>query len=259
MRIYDEDEIAELEAEQWMLDLLRLNPDYVFWGPHEDYMTGRSQNSLDCPIVLGSWKEFDVELDSYNECVNFYFSVSRPQIDCTDCGCTGHNPATKEIADAFYAHDGDRDRRWCNKITQDEADCLVEHGRLSELYSDHQHWVRCQKGEEARPRILAEDVNARKPDCHDAINRWILVECRARRMGVWGSCEKCGGRGIINTGPARVSLTLWILYPRKGCSRGVEVTTIEREELTSVFAFLAEAAERNQSRFAAVVAASKEA
>ena len=38
MRNYDEEEVKELNAEQWQIDLLKLNPEYVHWGPHEDYM-----------------------------------------------------------------------------------------------------------------------------------------------------------------------------------------------------------------------------
>lgn len=38
MRTYDKDDAQELNAEQWQLDLLQLNPDYVSWGLHDDYM-----------------------------------------------------------------------------------------------------------------------------------------------------------------------------------------------------------------------------
>jgi hypothetical protein len=38
MRKYDENTAKKLNAEQWQLDLPKLNPDYVHWGPHEDYM-----------------------------------------------------------------------------------------------------------------------------------------------------------------------------------------------------------------------------
>lgn len=30
---------------------------------------------------------------------------------------------------------------------------------------------------------------------HDAINRWILIEARAKRLGVYGKCKKCRGKG----------------------------------------------------------------
>ena len=38
MRFQDDDEAKQLNAEQWQLDLLRANPPYCGWGPHEDYM-----------------------------------------------------------------------------------------------------------------------------------------------------------------------------------------------------------------------------
>ncbi len=38
MRYFDEDEAARLNAEPWQLALLKANPSYLGWGPHEDYM-----------------------------------------------------------------------------------------------------------------------------------------------------------------------------------------------------------------------------
>jgi len=52
----------------------------------------------------------------------------------------------------------------------------------------------------------AEEVNAtnRHGDprysafgSHDSINAWILLETRARRMGVWGRCPRCKGHGHL--------------------------------------------------------------
>lgn len=56
-------------------------------------------------------------------------------------------------------------------------------------------------------------------------------------------------KGNFIIGPAFLSLTLWILHPRKGCSRGVEIKKIEKHEMESVYAFLRSGAERNAERF----------
>ncbi len=32
---------------------------------------------------------------------------------------------------------------------------------------------------------------------HDAINQWICVEVRARRLGVYGKCRRCKGKGVV--------------------------------------------------------------
>lgn len=46
---------------------------------------------------------------------------------------------------------------------------------------------------------FAEEVNAMDNrggmGSHDAINRWILIETRAKRLGVYGKCQKCKGSG----------------------------------------------------------------
>lgn len=167
MRYYDESEAAELNAEQWQLDLLKLNPDYLGWGPHEDYMFVEGE-SWESRVIKASWKEFNWKLDELNECVNFYFSVARASEQCRMCSGCG---------------------------------------------------------------VVGNQFDT-----------------------VW--CPECSGDGTVYTAPtAHVTLTLWMLHPRKGCSRGVEVSLIERDDLPAVFAWLRQAAERNAKRFSALPAA----
>ena len=47
---------------------------------------------------------------------------------CPACDGTGYNPETKHIADNYY-----QGERWCNAITQDEVDALIERGRLRDF------------------------------------------------------------------------------------------------------------------------------
>lgn len=47
-------------------------------------------------------------------------------------------------------------------------------------------------------------------------------------------CPGCNGDGSIRTGPDRLELRLWLLHPRKGASRGVEVKSVRPEELEGV-------------------------
>lgn len=54
------------------------------------------------------------------------------------------------------------------------------------------------EGDDPRLHVpSAEEVNAKqyRGFIHDAINRWILVEVRAKRLGVYGKCLKCRGKG----------------------------------------------------------------
>jgi len=251
---YEHAELARLNAEPWQVALLDLNPSYVHWGPHEDYMPGKSWQE---PLFYDSWRASGpFSLDDLNEVVHFYFSVERDSERCAACDGSGHNPATKQISDDFYDCAG-MGRRWCDAITEDEATALIEAGRIG------RKWNGLNWDERVVPAPTAAQINAINArgsvvlfgeGAHDAINSTILVKTRAKRLGVYGKCTACDGHGEIFTAPAAHStLTLWVLHPRKGAARGVEVKIV-RDDLSEVYAFLREAAERNAERFAKVVA-----
>ena len=115
--------------------------------------------------------------------------------ECKACGGTGYNTQTRVLADAFYDHDHNGQNRWCDKLVQEEVDALVEAGRLRKFRSEDRTW-------ETVPRT-AEEVNAANAPggrsfgemYHDGVNRWILIETRAKRLGVYGQCKVCGGNG----------------------------------------------------------------
>ena len=178
----------------------------------EAMFTPRRSSGWETRVLKKAWSDFQWGLNDLNECVNFYFSVERASVRCTACDQSGQNPATKRIADEFYAHSSPTGKGWDDAITDDEVDALWEHERLKHDFKE-------------KPSAAA--VNARQRGRgmgHDGINRWILIETRAKRLGVYGTCESCGGEGNIFTEPAAyVSLTLWMLHPRKGASRGVEI------------------------------------
>jgi hypothetical protein len=233
----DVEELNKLNAESWQIDALRMNPDYTFWGPHEDYMWVDKNGGWRSAVIVPTWKEFNWALDELNEVVNFYFSVNRDNHECEACGGSGYNPETKRLSDTFYDFD-DTGERWVDKITQDEVDALWDHGRLYD-------WKRAGVG-----KPTAAEVNAQGTGVHDAINRWILIETRAKRLGVWGECPRCNGNGVIyDTDVAHLSLTLWVIHPRKGASRGVEITLIEQDDMPAVISYLRNAATRNAQRF----------
>lgn len=244
MRTYPEDEsdrkdIDELNAEPWMIEILKKNPDYVFWGNFEDYMI-KEGHGWDSRLQFNSWKEFGPwNLDEYNEVANFYFEVSRNSKECDVCEGTGYNEGTKKIHDTFYAHMNPKREHWNDKITQDEFEALKEHDRCREFSTVEEVNRANTHGESFQ--ILGS---------HDAINNWILVETRAKRLGMWGKCTACGGNGYLFTeDKGHLDLQLWILHPRKGCSRGVYIKNIKEEELLEVIKFLKEAAKRNAERF----------
>lgn len=258
MRYYPEtesdfEEFEKLNAEQWMLDCLKMNPDYLGWGVHEDYMCSDNGN-WDSRVIVDSWGEFDFGLDNLNEMVNFYFSLERNNVQCECCEGSGYNKETKVIADDWYDF-SNTGRRWDSKITQHEVDALVSAGRLMDFthtFEPGKGWAK--KSPEVTP--TAEQVNTWNSGVglgHDGINKSICVRARAEREGVFGFCDNCDGGGYVFTEKsARLAVTFWILHPRKGCSRGVMVKNIEQEELNKVKQYILEAKERNNSRFSGV-------
>ncbi len=258
MRTYDEKYAKELNAEDWMIKQLELNPSYVHWGPYEDYMCNSGQWCS--RLVYDNWSEM-FGLDELNECVNFYFSVERDSKDCDCCSASGYNKETKMIADQFYSHSS-RDNcsintpnglvkiqpNWHSNLCQEEVDALVLENRLHEFTSEFTNgkWVK------KKTNVTADEVNNanRKTMVHDGINRIICIESYSKRLGVYGLCNECNGSGYKYVeDKARLALVLWILHPRKGASRGVHIKNIKKDELQSVYEFLNGANKRNQERF----------
>jgi len=277
MRHFPEDDSDRGEAERqriqpWMLDCLKLNPSYLGWGPYEDYMwkpgadepdpeppkniidamfTPKKGHGWDSRVITQRWSDHGFGLNDLNEVVNFYFYAERDSKPCPACDGVGYNPATKMIADTFYEHSSPTGEFWNDKITQDEVDALVAANRLHDLTSVFEAGKGWRRKDGLNP--TADEVNRRQHGRgmgHDAINRYILIETRAKRLGVYGQCATCDGEGdVFITDDARLGLVLWVLHPRKGCSRGVDIKRIEQHELPSVFAYLKEAADRNAERF----------
>ncbi len=182
MRNYDQDDAARLNAKPWQTDLLKLNPSYVSWGPHEDYM-GKEGEGWDSRVIKEKWSEFGPwGLDEMNECVNFYFSVNRAAKECPCCGGNGYHPDAHGVVNSFYRHMNDAGEHWNDKITDDEVKALLDAGRLMD-------WTR--KGITPTATEVNAAQNQRGFMGHDAINRWILIEARLKRLGLPKTCVEC--------------------------------------------------------------------
>lgn len=228
---YTQEQIEELKPQDWMLDAIKRNPVYCGWGVGDDAMCD--------DISFDTWRSFlhsfTKSLDDLNEIVNFYFSIERHAVDCEICEASGYNPATHELSENFYAFE-DRSKQWGDAITQEETDYLWNEGRL---------WLWKEKP-------TAEMVNQRqsKSICHDAINRYMLIEFRAKKLEIYGKCSYCGGHGENYTeDSAHLELNLWYIHPRKGRSQGVRIERIEESEMSEVMEFLRKARDRNTERF----------
>lgn len=142
---------------------------------------------------------------------------------------------------------------WCDNITQDEVQALVDANRLwdftrvplndkqkadvkEKMAAGGNSWLPYDNG-----RVpTADEVNKwnRKRHGHDAINRWILIEARAKRLGVLGVCPKCKGKG--SKFPAHVSHRPYKSWrecePPTGAGYQLWETTSEGSPVSPVFA-----------------------
>lgn len=283
---YEQEDAEKLGAKPWQLELLMMNPSYTSWGPHEDYMAGKDGDGWNSNQYFDNWKGFSWGLNDLNELVNFYFAINRESKDCPTCAGNSYHPDAQWISESFYSHSSPFKRQtfreqqaaaimnsfgsvhksaieygfpseevlakygpefrafcermrtknhWSDDITQDELNILKAEGRVRNADA------------------TVEQINAHQRGRgmgHDAINRCILIRARCERLGVPCACPECNGSGYVYTAPEpHVSLVLWIIHPRKGAARGVEIKNVEQEDLPAVFEFLREARQRNHDRF----------
>ena len=148
---------------------------------------------------------------------------------CKSCDQSGYNPETKKIEDEWYNFDNAvykpnpyrPNARYninahSNNITETEVEALVRGGRLPDLMDAWYHFNneknRWEKLDRTLPREERKWVECEQPTFptteevnkwdmtsmgHDAINRSICVEARAKELGVYGMCEACDGEGEI--------------------------------------------------------------
>ena len=152
----------------------------------------------------------------------FVMDEALHSIPCDHCEQSGYNPATRQLSIDWYDNVGfgktwtydygkDRDgqpaerppwrvlgttKRWMHDLTQDEVQALVDGGRLMDFthtWAKGSGWTK----KPGNPVPTAAEVNewSHHGFGHDGINQYICVEARAKRLGVYGKCEHCGGAG----------------------------------------------------------------
>jgi hypothetical protein len=212
-----------------------------------------------------------------NEIWTGYLNPFEP-IECPYCKGSGLNPATKEISDLWYDHDGfgtrwgyhynvGRDgkptkrppwkiwgecRAWQHNITQDEVEALFEGGRLMDFThvprTEEQRRIAAEKRAAGGNGWLSES-NGYVPTAdeinewshhgmgHDSINHWICVKARAKRLGIYGQCERCRGEGQLWATPEiKAAHEAWTEQePPTGDGYQLWQTTSEGSPISPVF------------------------
>lgn len=118
-------------------------------------------------------------------------------LKCGVCEGTGYSPEYRKLEDDWYGFDRPQNR-WCNDITQDEVQALVDAGRLMDFTHDFTENGWQKKDPEYVP--TAKEVNewSKQLFGHDAINRWICCKTRAKRIGIENiECDCCKGDGVL--------------------------------------------------------------
>ncbi len=166
--------------------------------------------------------------------------------ECPACYGTGYNRATHVISEAFY-NLSNREKAWHDKINQDEVQALIDAGRLCDFtHTWSQKDGRVKKDPPCIP--TAKEVNTWENSSigHDAINRWILIEARAKRLGVYGKCSFCGGDGEIKNKDKEEFLNYENWKPKEPpIGKGLQCweTTSEGSPMSPVFKTLDELCE----------------
>lgn len=157
---------------------------------------------------------FDWPLDqTWKGYLNPYQPVPCPQCK-NGYGSDGLTAEARAVADSFYdsGYNGSypSPHRWCDKITQEEVNLLVDEYRLydfacrTRVLDDDGNFLRWERSlnEDGTPYYpTAEEVNAWERGRglgHDAINRWILIEYRWKEQGVTDTkCSMCDGEACL--------------------------------------------------------------
>jgi hypothetical protein len=173
-------------------------------------------------------------------------------LKCNSCDGTGMSPEYKKLSDDWYGFERPKNK-WCNKITQDEVQALVDAGRLMGFtrvpITEEQKAIVEEKikngGNSRLPENngyipTAEEVNkwAETGFGHDAINQCICVEQRAKRLGIENElCEYCQGEGrfYATENIKKMSEEWESIEPPKGEGYQIWETVSEGSPISPVF------------------------
>lgn len=256
LRSINDSDLLDFNAKDWQLKALHYNPNYVYWGNNEDYMSSGSGWSE--PLNISSYSDFSFELDELNELVNFYFFIYKDTKQCPDCEL-GYSKEYEEERSIYY-------NRPFYELCPKQKRILVENGRVfvekQKFYKKNNKWF-LNSVEIKEPSYLWNDSWAFYPEYKniksskakkiatffgDAIDSHLIIKA-ALADGVDHVCNTCNGKSKLAISDCKLGLQLWFLHPRKGCSRGVKIELILEDDLPKAISFLKKAKERNNERF----------
>jgi len=198
---------------------------------------------------------------------------------CKYCDGSGLNVETKKLSDDWYTHLRTDDQEgWCYHLEKEDIQTLINNNRLWDFtripINDEQRKIvedKVQKGENNWLPFdngyvpTPEEVNewARKGMGHDSINQWICVKGKAKRLGIWGLCPMCDGKGnyFCEDKYEKLHEEWKPIEPPQGDGYQLWETTSEGSPLSPVFKTLEELcewAENNATTFGSYKTSKKE-
>lgn len=175
-------------------------------------------------------------------------------LECSVCNGTGNSREYQEIWEDWYGFERP-EKRWCNDITQDEVQALVDAGRLMDFtrvpINEEQRkiveekvanggnsWLPLDNGYIPTAKEVNEWNAQRGSIGHDSINHWICANTRAKRLGIAETkCKFCNGAGELwpEEKYAELSENFEGIDPPSGDGYQLWCTTTEGTPMSPVF------------------------
>jgi poly-D-alanine transfer protein DltD len=116
-------------------------------------------------------------------------------MECPYCE-NGMSKEAQELENKWFNWDGPKEEAWQYNLDEDDVKALIKNNRLTDLTHEYKNnkWIK-NKNKVITPEMVNEW--AKKGFGHDAINRWICIKEKCKKMGVNDSCVHCGGEGFM--------------------------------------------------------------
>ncbi len=246
---HNDKDLVTYNAEQWQINLLKLNPSYTCWGNGQDSMC--EADGWSGSKVVDNVKSL-YPLDDLNELAHFYFFVGRDSENCQVCDGRGYSAFAMKEKRSIPA-----------QITLSKNDVLdlfsderlrAEDGKYYALKNE-KWYTRVKVGNKFLLRRCPDPVipTHHKQMFIDCISEHVLLKARAKRAGQELLCSTCQGKGYnFTTEKSHIGFQTWILHPRKGCSKGVLLPKFAEEDVPAIMEYLKSGKKRAKKMFSKI-------
>jgi hypothetical protein len=230
----------DLNAERWQLDLLKLNHGGCYqWQPGNDLMGRIDEGDWDSSLFFENWAAFTQrEVSQFNLVADYYFYLCRENEDCKACDGSGLSPRAKNLSKELHEL----------ALIKGEVTYFLQEENIESLMASKA--IPDIFGEVSSETQMVEMIKDGTISSIGFFSHKACLEGKARSLGFERDCHECNGKGFnFSQDKAHASLVVWMLHPRFGASRGIEIKEIQEGEIPEIQSFLQDAATLNQQRF----------